>query len=101
MQHTHIQDTLVGLFVAAGIAGLFFLSLKVSNLSLFSSDGLYTLTARFDNSGGLKVKSPVSVAGVKIGQVSSITVDPKTYQSVVEMKIQSQYNTLPDRKSVV
>lgn len=96
MQHTSTQDTLVGLFVAAGIAGLFFLSLQVSNLSAFTQKESYTLTARFENSGGLKVKSPVSAAGVKIGQVSNISFDPKTYQSVVEMQIEAQYNTLPD-----
>lgn len=96
MQHTSTQDTLVGLFVAAGIAGLFFLSFQVSNLSSFTQKDIYTLTARFENSGGLKVKSPVSAAGVKIGQVSSISFDPKTYQSVVKMEIDAQYNTLPD-----
>jgi len=49
----------------------------------------------FENSGGLKVKSPVSAAGVKIGQVSSISFDPKTYQSVVQMNINAKYNTIP------
>lgn len=96
MQQTNTQDTLVGLFVAAGIAGLFFLALQVSNLSSFTEHDSYTVTARFDNSGGLKVKSPVSAAGVKIGQVSAITFDPKSYKSVVRMSIDSKYNKLPD-----
>jgi phospholipid/cholesterol/gamma-HCH transport system substrate-binding protein len=96
MQHTNNQDTLVGLFVAAGIAGLFFLAMHVSNLSSFVEDDSYTITARFENSGGLKVKSPVSAAGVKIGKVSSISFDPKTYESVVQMSIDSKYNTMPD-----
>ncbi len=95
MQQTNTQDTLVGLFVAAGIAGLFFLALQVSNLSTFVEPDSYTVIARFDNSGGLKVKSPVSAAGVKIGQVSAISFDPKTYQSVVKMAIYSQYSELP------
>lgn len=96
MQNTNTQDTLVGLFVAAGIAGLFFLALQVSNLSSFTEHDSYTVTARFQNSGGLKVKSPVSAAGVKIGQVSSITFDPKNFESVVTMNIDSKYNSLPD-----
>jgi phospholipid/cholesterol/gamma-HCH transport system substrate-binding protein len=96
MQNTNTQDTLVGLFVAAGIAGLFFLALQVSNLSSFTEHDSYTVTARFQNSGGLKVKSPVSAAGVKIGQVSSITFDPKNFESVVTMSIDSKYNSLPD-----
>ncbi len=96
MQHTSTQDTLVGLFVASGIVGLFFLAMQVSNLSSFTENDSYTITARFENSGGLKVKSPVSAAGVKIGRVSAISFDPKTYQSVVQMNIDAQYNTLPE-----
>lgn len=96
MQHTSTQDTLVGLFVASGIVGLFFLALQVSNLSSFTAQDSYTVTARFENSGGLKVKSPVSAAGVKIGQVTAISFDPKTYESVVKLSIAKQYNTLPD-----
>ena len=96
MQNANTQDTLVGLFVAAGIAGLFFLALQVSNLSSFTDHDSYTVTARFQNSGGLKVKSPVSAAGVKIGQVVSISFDPKNFESVVNMSIDSKYNSLPD-----
>ena len=96
MQHTSTQDTLVGLFVASGIVGLFFLAMQVSNLSSFSDEDGYTVTARFENSGGLKIKSPVSAAGVKIGKVSAISFDPKTYESVVQMRINTKYNTLPD-----
>ena len=96
MQHTTTQDTLVGLFVASGIVGLFFLAMHVSNLSSFSDQDSYVITARFENSGGLKVKSPVSAAGVKIGKVTSISFDPKTYESVVQLNIDAKYNTLPD-----
>jgi phospholipid/cholesterol/gamma-HCH transport system substrate-binding protein len=99
MQHTSTQDTLVGLFVAAGIVGLLFLALQVSGLSSFIKEDTYMITARFENSGGLKVKSAVSSAGVKIGQVSAIKFDPTTYESVVEMRISSRYNTLPDDTS--
>lgn len=96
MQHTATQDTLVGLFVAAGIAGLFFLALQVSNLSSLSDGDTYTVTASFESSGGLKVKSAVSAAGVKIGKVTDIRFDPKTYQAVVSMAIETKYNTLPE-----
>jgi phospholipid/cholesterol/gamma-HCH transport system substrate-binding protein len=96
MQHHSTQDTLVGLFVASGIVALFFLAMQVSNLSTFVEEDSYTITARFENSGGLKVKSPVSAAGVKIGKVSNIIFDPQTYQSVVQMSIYSRYNTIPD-----
>jgi phospholipid/cholesterol/gamma-HCH transport system substrate-binding protein len=96
MQHTATQDTLVGLFVAAGIAGLFFLALQVSNLSSFGQSDTYNVTARFESSGGLKVKSAVSAAGVKIGKVTDISFDPKSFESVVTMAIESKYKTLPE-----
>ena len=96
MQHTSTHDTFVGLFVASGIIGLFFLAMQVSNLSSFVSEDSYTITARFENSGGLKIKSPVSAAGVKIGRVTAISFDPKTFESIVKMSINSKYNALPD-----
>jgi phospholipid/cholesterol/gamma-HCH transport system substrate-binding protein len=96
MQHSKTQDTLVGFFVACGIAALFYMALQVSNLGTYSSNDSYTVSARFQNSGGLKVKSPVSVAGVRIGRVAAITLDKESLESVVEMRIESKYNNLPD-----
>ncbi len=96
MSHTQNQDTLVGIFVACGIAALFFLALQISNLGTYSRQESFTVIAKFENSGGLKVKSPVSVAGVRIGRVAAIRFDKQNYESVVEMHIESHYNTLPD-----
>lgn len=96
MQHSKTQDTLVGLFVASGIAALFYMALQVSNLGSYTSNDSYTITAKFQNSGGLKVKSPVSVAGVRIGRVSAITLDKESHEALVQMRIESQYNNLPD-----
>jgi phospholipid/cholesterol/gamma-HCH transport system substrate-binding protein len=96
MQHSKTQDTLVGLFVAIGISALFYMAFQVSNLGSYNSSDSFTIIARFQNSGGLKVKSPVSVAGVRIGRVSNITLDKESHEAVVEMRIESQYNNLPD-----
>jgi len=81
-------ETLVGFFVLLGIAALVFLALKAANLSSFSAGETYTLIAKFDNIGGLKVRSPVRSAGVTVGRVASITLDPKTYQGVVRLDMQ-------------
>lgn len=99
MNTSKTLDTLVGLFVATGIAALFFLGMQVSNLTSFGSEAGYTIFAKFSNSGGLKVRSPVSVAGVRIGRVQSITFDHDTYESIVTMSIDPQYKTLPDDTS--
>ena len=95
MQNTKTQDTLVGLFVASGLIALFFMAMQISNLSSFSKKNIYTISAHFENSGGLKIKSPVSVAGVRIGRVSNIILDKETYESIVEMQISSKYK-LPE-----
>jgi phospholipid/cholesterol/gamma-HCH transport system substrate-binding protein len=100
MQHSKTQDTLVGFFVASGIAALFYMALQVSNLGSYTSDDSYTVIAHFQNSGGLKVKSPVSVAGVRIGRVSAIRLDKDSHESIVEMRIESQYNNLPSDSGV-
>lgn len=81
-------ETLVGLFVLLGMIGLVFLALKAANLGTFSTGDTYTLLAKFDNIGGLKVRAPVRSAGVTIGRVASITLDPKTYQGVVRLQVE-------------
>ena len=81
-------EILVGLFVLLGLIGVVFLALKAANLGTFSSGDTYTLTAYFDNIGALKVRAPIRSAGVTVGRVSSIALDPKRYQGVVQLDIQ-------------
>lgn len=82
-------ETLVGAFVLLGIIGLLFLALKAANLGSFTSSGdTYSISARFDNIGGLKARAPVRSAGVTVGRVTSISLDPKTYQGVVRIDLQ-------------
>jgi phospholipid/cholesterol/gamma-HCH transport system substrate-binding protein len=83
-------EILVGVFVLLGLLGLVFLALKAANLGSFSAGDTYTLYAKFDNIGGLKVRGPVRSAGVTVGRVASITLDPKTYQGVVRLEVERQ-----------
>ena len=80
-------ETLVGLFVLLGMAGLVFLSLKAANLASFGQRDSYTVSARFDNVGALKPRAPVRSAGVTVGRVTSVSLDGRTYQGVVTMDI--------------
>jgi phospholipid/cholesterol/gamma-HCH transport system substrate-binding protein len=89
----------VGLFVAAGLLALAMLAFKVANLTTADVANSYQIKARFDNIGGLKVKSAVTMAGVRIGRVSEIGFDDKAYQAVVTMDIDGRYNTIPDDSS--
>jgi len=95
MINTKVIEVTVGVFIAAGIAALFMLAMKVSNLSTFSSQGGYEITARFDNIGGLKEMSPVNAGGVRIGRVTSVEYDQKTYEAIVKMQISPEYDQLP------
>lgn len=95
MMNSKMVEITVGLFVAAGIAALFMLAMKVSNLNTFNVQNGYTLTARFNNIGGLKVQSPVSASGVRIGRVVAIDYDQTGYEAEVHMVIDPKYNRLP------
>lgn len=99
MMTTRTTEIWVGIFIAAGMAALFMLAMKVSNLNAYSGDGGFEITARFEDASGLKVRSPVTMAGVTLGRVSDIVFDNESYQAIVSMKIESRYNTLPDGTS--
>ena len=74
-------DLWVGLFVTIGIGALIFLSLKVGNLLTTPTTTGYRLEARFDNVAGLKPRAPVKSAGVVVGRVESIRLDPEDLRS--------------------
>lgn len=84
-------ETLVGLFVLMGMLGLVFLALKAANLASFGGGDTYTLTAKFDNIGGLKPQAAVRSAGVVVGRVESITFDDKTFQARVTLAMEDRY----------
>ncbi len=92
---TTVRDVWVGVFVALGLAALVMLALRVSNLASLPSDDGYRVLAQFDNIGGLKVRAPVKLAGVVIGRVESIGIDPQTFRAEVAMRIENQYRILP------
>jgi phospholipid/cholesterol/gamma-HCH transport system substrate-binding protein len=87
-----------GLFVLLGFAALFFLTTQLpsSGVKLASAKTGYHVTADFDNIGDLKVGSPVTIAGVKVGEVDTIGFDPKTFKALVRIRIEKQFNQIPD-----
>jgi phospholipid/cholesterol/gamma-HCH transport system substrate-binding protein len=88
-------EVMVGLLVLAGAAALFFLAMKASNFASFEEQDGYLVKARFDNVGGLKVRSPVTMAGVMIGRVKAIEIDDRTFEAVVSLAIQERYDQIP------
>ena len=74
MTRSPLRDFIVGCFVLVGLAAIAYLSVSVGGLSYAGPGGL-TLYASFDETGGLKARAPVVIAGVKVGQVDSVTLD--------------------------
>jgi len=96
MRQTRALEMGVGLFMAAGLVALFFLAMQVSHLAALSDSEGYLINAKFSNIGGLKVKAPVTMAGVTVGRVTAIDFDKQSYEAVVTMRIQPQYDNIPD-----
>jgi phospholipid/cholesterol/gamma-HCH transport system substrate-binding protein len=92
MSKRSTPDIGIGLVVMLGLILLVFVSLKAANLTTFSDSDSYRIVARFDNIGGLKVRAKVRSSGFVVGRVKSITLDPKTFQGVVEMAINKDYS---------
>lgn len=90
MQHSK-NDVWVGLFVLLGAAALVFLALQSANLLQLHWRTGYTVTARFDNIGGLKPRAAVRSAGVVVGRVQGIAFDDKTYQARVTLELDPRY----------
>jgi phospholipid/cholesterol/gamma-HCH transport system substrate-binding protein len=84
-------DIWVGIFVAIGLLAALFLALKVGNMNAVSFQPTYTITARFDNIGGLKPRAPVKSAGVVVGRIADIRFDDTTYQATVTMTLERSY----------
>jgi phospholipid/cholesterol/gamma-HCH transport system substrate-binding protein len=84
-------DLWVGIFVTAGLIGLLVLALKVGNASSVRVSDGYTITAIFDNVGGLRARAPVRSAGVLVGRVEKVGFDNETLRAKVVMRIDRRY----------
>ena len=100
MQRTTI-DLWVGVFVTAGLVGLLVLALKVGNASTVSMSDSYSVTADFDNIGGLKVRAPVKSAGVVVGRVENITFNNRNFRATVVMRIGKKFEFPKDSSASI
>ncbi len=90
-------ETAVGIFFLLGIAAFVILALQVSGLKdVFQRQEGYTLSADFLNVGGLKPRAKVTIAGVEVGRVVSIHMEPETHYARVKMLIEEDVNDIPD-----
>lgn len=85
------NDVWVGLFVLIGAVAILFLALQSANLLSLNFQKTYTVTAKFDNVGGVKPKAAVRSAGVVVGRVENIVFDDKTFQAVMTLAMEDRY----------
>jgi phospholipid/cholesterol/gamma-HCH transport system substrate-binding protein len=96
---TKALELLVGLFFTLGVAAVFILTFRVASLDAGSAGDSYAVTADFENIGGLKPGAAVTMAGVRIGRVRSIEIEPNTFEARVTMRIENSFNKLPKDSS--
>ena len=84
-----------GIFLLLGIAALVWLAMRATDYGQEIGKNTYSISARFTNVADLREKSPVKIAGVTVGVVESIVLDPVMYEAVVHMKIATRFNEIP------
>src|SRR5579883_1957535 len=96
MRRSNALNLGTGAVVLLGFAALAFLTTQTTSSGVhIGSTPHYDITAKFDNVGDLKVGAPVSMAGVEVGRVVRIDLDPKDFRAVVLMRINSKFNQIP------
>ena len=85
----------VGLFVLIGILCVGYLTVRLGKMQILG-DNYYTLSARFQSVTGLKTGSQVEIAGVQVGQVDSIALDPKEMVAIIQLKIRRDVQLTDD-----
>jgi len=96
---TRLMELTVGLFVCLGLAALLIMTLQVSTDNGMRTGETYTVIARFENTGSLRSRAPVTLAGVRIGRVGNIRINPQTFDAEVELVINAKYDFMPDDTS--
>ena len=84
-----------GLFIVLGFAALAYLATQTTSVANVHQGASYTVDAHFANIGQLKERAPVKIAGVRVGQVQSITLEPGHEVADVKLSIDKSYAQIP------
>ncbi|MGH8041521.1 MAG: outer membrane lipid asymmetry maintenance protein MlaD [Rudaea sp.] len=85
-----------GLFIVLGFAALAYLATQTTSLANYRQGASYDIKARFTNIGQLKLRAPVKVAGVRVGSVAAIALEPDKLDALVTLSIDDRYDKIPD-----
>ncbi|ADZ91038.1 outer membrane lipid asymmetry maintenance protein MlaD [Marinomonas mediterranea] len=99
MRNKH-TELLVGVFIVLGIAAFGYLAIQVSGLAFSDKKDTYNIVARFDDIGGLTERAKVTIAGVTVGEVESISFDKEYFMGLVTMSVHSDIDNIPTDSSI-
>ena len=84
-----------GVFLLLGIAAMLWLATEATDYGMQVGDDTYQVNARFSNVADLKTRAPVKIGGVTVGLVEKISLDPITFDALVEMQIDRRFSEIP------
>ncbi|MWD28342.1 outer membrane lipid asymmetry maintenance protein MlaD [Aquicoccus sp. SCR17] len=93
------SEALVGGAVLAAALGFVLYAGQSAGLSLRTSEG-YNLSASFRSAEGVTLGTDVRLAGVKIGTVTGLDLNPETYRAQTQLRL-DQAVQVPDDSAVV
>jgi len=85
-----------GIFLLLGIAAMLWLATEATDYGMQVGDDTYQVNARFSNVADLKIRAPVKIGGVTVGLVEKISLDPVTFDAMVEMQIDRRFSEIPN-----
>lgn len=96
MKQTRTIEIVTGAFIVLGFVALYIIATSATNITSYGASRGYTVSAEFNDIGGLKPRSAVTMAGVVIGRVTDIRLDPKSFTALVSMQIDGHFDQVPD-----
>ena len=88
-------ETIVGIFVVAGLLCVAYMTVKLGKVSLIG-DEYYSLYARFASVSGLRVDSPVEINGIEVGRVEQLNIDQDKQIAMVKLRIEKGIKVYED-----
>ena len=85
-----------GIFLLLGIAAMLWLATEATDYGMQVGNDTYQVKARFSNVADLKTRAPVKIGGVTVGLVQKISLDPVTFDAMVEMQIDRRFSEIPN-----
>lgn len=93
-------ETVVGIFVIAGLLCVAYMTVKLGKVSLIG-DEYYSLYARFASVSGLRVGNLIEIGGIEVGRVERLNIDQENQMSVVELKIRKDIKVYDDASASI